>query len=193
MSFNEKYRLKNILIKYGILAMVGALSIGLGGIYLGWSIMIWVVALTGLMLLAAPGASPWFMLKLQRARPLDPYRFGEIYQIVDQLSRNAGLPKVPKIFLVPQRSMNAFAIGSREEPVVGLTLGLIQNLDNRQIRGVLAHEISHIKNNDLFIKKIALGFGSITNGCCFCYRFTCLEWRLLFHCWPSQFSFLPRC
>jgi Zn-dependent protease with chaperone function len=72
-----------------------------------------------------------------------------------ELTARADLPSVPALYYVPSKMMNAFAVGKPEDSAVAVTDGLIRNLNLRQITGVLAHEVSHIRNGDL--KVMALG------------------------------------
>lgn len=83
--------------------------------------------------------------------------------MVDQLARKAGIHRTPQLYLVNKNTPNAFALGTKDQPVIGITSGLLHTLNERELKGVLAHEISHIKNNDLFIKGLAASFGNLTN------------------------------
>jgi heat shock protein HtpX len=95
------------------------------------------------------------VLKMYRAQEVDPAQAPELYEIVETLSRNAGLP-VPKLFIIPSETPNAFATGRNpEHAVVAVTEGLIKIMDRDELSGVLAHELAHVKNRDILIGSIA--------------------------------------
>jgi len=95
------------------------------------------------------------VLKMYRAREVTPQQAPEIYEMVRTLTRNAGLP-MPRIYVIPQESPNAFATGRNpEHAVVAVTEGLIRLMDREEIMGVLAHELAHVKNRDILIGSVA--------------------------------------
>jgi len=95
------------------------------------------------------------VLKMYRAREVTPDQAPEIYGIVRQLTRQAGLP-MPKLYVIPQQAPNAFATGrSPEHAAVAVTEGLLEIMDRDEIMGVLAHELAHVKNRDILIGSIA--------------------------------------
>jgi len=95
------------------------------------------------------------VLKMYRAREVTPQQAPEIYEMVRTLTRNADLP-MPKIYVIPQESPNAFATGRNpEHAVVAVTEGLIRIMDREEIMGVLAHELAHVKNRDILIGSVA--------------------------------------
>jgi heat shock protein HtpX len=103
--------------------------------------------------------SYWFsdkiVLKMYRAREVTPSEAPEIYQIVSELSQNANLP-MPKVCIIPSEAPNAFATGRNpEHAVVAVTEGIMRLLDREELRGVLAHEMSHVKNRDILIGSVA--------------------------------------
>jgi heat shock protein HtpX len=99
--------------------------------------------------------SPSIVMRLYRARPLDPRHGSQITRIVRELSARAGLTYVPTVFVIPSLALNAFAVGGKGEAVIGVTEGLLRKLSMRELAGVLAHEISHIRNDDLLVMGIA--------------------------------------
>ncbi|MEO0118723.1 MAG: M48 family metallopeptidase [candidate division WOR-3 bacterium] len=89
------------------------------------------------------------LLWLTEAKKMDRSKYEDVYRMVENLSIAAGLPKIPEVYLIEIKDMNAFAIGSLGENYkVVLTEGIIKNLDKNELEGVIAHEISHIKNKD---------------------------------------------
>jgi len=103
--------------------------------------------------------SYWFsdkiVLRMYRAQEVTPQQSPDLYEMVATLARNGGLP-VPRVFVIPQDTPNAFATGRNpEHAVVAVTQGLLQLMDREQIKGVLAHEMAHVKNRDILIGSIA--------------------------------------
>ena len=103
--------------------------------------------------------SYWFsdriVLRMYRAREIRPDQAHEVYEIVKQIALRANLP-VPRIYVIPEKSPNAFATGRNpDHAVVAVTEGLLNLMDREEITGVLAHEMAHIKNRDILIGSIA--------------------------------------
>jgi Zn-dependent protease with chaperone function len=92
---------------------------------------------------------------MYRAQEVSEREAPELHATVRELAGAAGIP-VPRVFLVPDRQPNAFATGRNpKHGVVAVTEGLLELLDHRELRGVLAHELSHIKNRDVLVSTVA--------------------------------------
>jgi heat shock protein HtpX len=99
--------------------------------------------------------SDTLVLKMYRASEISPQQAPDVYRSVQSLAQRAGLP-MPRVFLIPQKSPNAFATGrDPQHAVVAVTEGLLQIMDKNEIEGVLAHELAHINNRDILIGSIA--------------------------------------
>lgn len=100
------------------------------------------------------------VLRMYNAQELAPADGPWLHAVVEELSRNAGIPK-PRICVIPQDSPNAFATGRNpENAVVAVTHGIMQILSPEELRGVLAHELAHIKNRDILIQSVAAVLGA---------------------------------
>ncbi len=102
-------------------------------------------------------ASYWFsdkiVLAMYKAQPVGPEH--PLYQITARLAQRAGLP-MPKVYIIPDQSPNAFATGRNpSHAAVAATEGILRLLDEREIEGVLAHELAHVKHRDILISSIA--------------------------------------
>lgn len=95
------------------------------------------------------------VLRMYKAQPLSPQQLPDVFRIIDLLSKRAGLERPPKLYYVPSAMMNAFAVGKREDAVIGVTDGLLRALNLQELTGVLAHEMSHIRNNDVWLMGMA--------------------------------------
>lgn len=95
------------------------------------------------------------VLKMYRAQEVSASEAPELYGLVQQLARNGNLP-MPKVYIVPDESANAFATGRNpDHAVVAVTRGLLQRMNREELAGVLAHELAHVKNRDILIGSIA--------------------------------------
>ncbi|GIW67534.1 MAG: protease HtpX [Candidatus Parcubacteria bacterium] len=95
-------------------------------------------------------------LALTGAREIKKEDLPEVYRLVENLAITAGLPTTPKVYLIDSPALNAFATGrSPKNSVVALTTGIIEKLNKEELEGVIAHEISHIKNLDIRVMMIA--------------------------------------
>lgn len=98
--------------------------------------------------------SPAMILSMYKAREITAAEFPMGFEIVRELARRAGLLATPKLYVVPSRMMNAFAVGRRDNAAIAITDALASRLTARELAGVLAHEISHIAHDD--VKVMAL-------------------------------------
>lgn len=97
------------------------------------------------------------VLKHYNATPLNDVRH-PVYRITQKLTQKAGLP-MPKVYLIPDHTPNAFATGrNHEHAAVAVTMGLYEMLNEQELEGVIAHELSHIKHYDILIGTIAAVF-----------------------------------
>ncbi len=109
--------------------------------------------------------SYWFsdkiVLSMYGAQELAPDDAPALHTMVEELARNAGIPK-PRVMIVPQEAPNAFATGRNpEHGVVAVTEGILRVLSPEELRGVLAHEIGHIRNRDILVQSIAAVLGGV--------------------------------
>ena len=151
--------LRNSLKTTILLAAIGALFIGIGRIIGGPTGMV-----LGLVLgLAITGSSYWFSDKLAiksaGARPLEDGELPQLRQMVSELAAEADMP-MPRLYIAPSPQPNAFATGRNpKHAAVAVTAGILEVLDERELRGVLAHELSHVKNRDILISSVAASVG----------------------------------
>jgi heat shock protein HtpX len=113
------------------------------------------------------------VLALYRATPLSHAKYKDIYDVVEDLSHHMNIP-MPRLFLVPGNLPNAFATGRNpNNAVVAVTEGIIALLEPHELRGVLAHELAHVKNRDILIATIAA-----TLATCISYLADMIRWSL---------------
>ncbi|MDO9282874.1 MAG: zinc metalloprotease HtpX [Methylotenera sp.] len=145
--------LKTTILMAAIVALFGTVGAALGG---AGGMMI------ALMFAAAMNAyAYWFsdkaVLKMYGAQEVsaENSQFRSYYQTVKQLAENAQLP-MPKVYVINESQPNAFATGrDPEHAAVAATMGIMQLLSERELRGVMAHELAHVKNRDTLISTIS--------------------------------------
>jgi len=150
----------------GVLLLGGmVLTLGLcAWVLFGPDGILWTVGLGVIGLALRPRMRPDWVLRMYRARRLPVSAAPQLHQMVDVLATRAGLPRVPTLYYVPTSMLNAFAVGRPDDAAIGVTDGLLRNLSGRQLAGVLAHEISHIHSDDLWIMTLADTVGRLTHG-----------------------------
>jgi len=144
-------RIKTVLLLAGMtvfLIVIGRLLGGRTGMYLAF-----------ILAVGMNFFSYWFsdkiVLKMYRAQEVTPAEAPQLHQIVDELAREANIPK-PKVYIIPDDSPNAFATGRNpEHAAVAATEGIMRLLTPAELKGVLAHEIGHVRNRDILISTIA--------------------------------------
>jgi len=145
---------KNVFKTFVLLAGFGALLMGIGSFF--GTVGLFIGLFIGL---AFVGGSYWFSdtlaVKAAGAQPVTEQEAPELYDMVRDLAQRSGMP-MPRIYISPAAQPNAFATGrGPNRAVVAVTQGLLQVLDRDELRGVLAHEMSHVKNRDVLIGSVA--------------------------------------
>ncbi len=147
-SFKNNAKTVILLAGLGGLLMGIGSFFGTGGLIIGLGI--------GLLLV---GGSYWFSDKLAvkaaGAKPVTEQEAPRLYAMVRELTQQSGMP-MPKLYISPAAQPNAFATGRNpRHAAVAVTEGITQALDEEELRGVLAHELSHVRNRDILIGSVA--------------------------------------
>jgi heat shock protein HtpX len=138
-----------------LLAVMTVFIVFIGNLLGGRQGMILAFFLAAAMNLFSYWFSDKMVLKMYRAQELSPKEAPELYTLVKGLTQKAGLP-MPRVYIIPQDSPNAFATGRNpEHAVIAVTQGLLRILNQEELKGVLAHELAHVKNRDILIGTIA--------------------------------------
>jgi len=144
-------KIKTVLLLAGLtafLVLMGRVLGGRNGMYIAF-----------MLALAMNFFSYWFsdkiVLRMYGAQEVTPAEAPQLHQIVEELAREAGIPK-PRVYIIPDESPNAFATGRNPaHAAVAATEGIMRLLTPTELKGVLAHEIGHVMNRDILISSIA--------------------------------------
>jgi len=147
--------MSNMLKTTVFLALLTGLFIAVGGLLGGRSGMVMALVFALIMNFVSYWFSDKIVLKMYGAKPLGEGDLPVVQRIVRKLATQANLP-MPKLYLLPSESPNAFATGRNpQHAAVAVTEGILRIMDERELEGVLAHELSHVLNRDILISTIA--------------------------------------
>ena len=128
----------NVLLGYGVVGVVIAFLVAGGMAFASW----W--------------KSDEVALRLSRAHPADPTTYARLHNLVEGLCIATGLPK-PRIYVVDDPAPNAFATGRNpKHAAIAVTTGLLEKMNRVELEGVLAHELSHVRNYDILVSTLAV-------------------------------------
>ncbi len=159
----RQHALLNQLQTLLLLAVMGLFLAALGWLLWGSDGVVMLTFAGVVATLLNPGVSPRLVMRLYRATPLSPQQAPRLHQALEVLARRAGLPATPRLYYVPSSMVNAFAVGRPDQAAVAVTDGLLHTLDLRETVGVLAHEVSHIRSNDMWVMGLADLFSRLTS------------------------------
>lgn len=138
-----------------LLTFLGVLFVGLGYLLGGVQGSLFALGFAVLFNFGMYFFSDRVALASARARPLDPGQLPNVESIVSSLAQREGMP-MPSLHVIDSPQPNAFATGrSPKKAAVAVTTGILEVLDHRELEGVLAHELAHVKNRDILISTIA--------------------------------------
>jgi heat shock protein HtpX len=144
---------KTFMLMAAITALFGSIGASVGG----FGGMLLALAVAGAMNIYAYWFSDKAVLKMYGAQEVTPENaeFRSYYNMVKELAENAALP-MPKVYVINEQQPNAFATGRNpEHAAVAATAGIMQALNERELRGVMAHELAHVKHRDTLISTIS--------------------------------------
>jgi heat shock protein HtpX len=128
----------NLVLGYGVVGLFIALAVAGGSAFLSY----W--------------KSDAVALRMSHAKPADPVEYARLHNLVEGLCIAAGLPK-PRVYIVDDDAPNAFATGrDPKHAAIAVTTGLLEKMNRIELEGVLAHELSHVKNYDILVSTLAV-------------------------------------
>jgi heat shock protein HtpX len=160
----RRQRVRNLV--QGVVLLGGIVLIALGVVWVlsGGVDAWWVALLVVLAVVARPRLPTAWVLRMYGAVPVSATAAPQLAAVVETLARRAGLQGVPRLYYVPSTTLNAFAVGRGDQAAVAITDGLLRSLSPREITGVLAHELSHIRAGDTWIMNLADTLGRVTQA-----------------------------
>ena len=148
---------RSVLLALGfivILVVIGwavSLVAGLGS----WGV-VFALVVAGALAFLSYWKSDAVALAMSRAKPADPQQYRRLHNLVEGLCIAAGLPK-PRLYIIEDEAPNAFATGRNpKHAAIAVTTGLLEKMNRVELEGVLAHELSHIKNYDILVSTLAV-------------------------------------
>lgn len=142
-----------------LLASLTGLLVVIGALIGGPQMALIFLGLAAVLNMGAYWFSDRIALAMSRAKPIEESEAPRLYQIVRELTTRADIP-MPRLYMIPQDQPNAFATGrSPKHSAVAVTRGITKLLSEDELRGVLAHELAHVRNRDILITSVAATIG----------------------------------
>ncbi len=148
---------RSILLVGAFVLVVSLVGAAFGIVFgYGWQGTVIALVVSGALAFASYWKADAVALAVSRAHPADPAEYRRLYNLVEGLTIASGLP-MPRIYIVDDPAPNAFATGRNpRHAAIAVTTGLLEKMNRVELEGVLAHELSHIKNYDILVSTIAV-------------------------------------
>lgn len=150
--------LQTLALLLGMAMVLGAL----GWMLAGWGGTAWALLMVIATLLLVPRIPGELMARWMGAVALGIQAAPQLHGMLQQLTERASLERPPRLFLLPGAELQAMSFGSRHAPALAISKGLLFMLERRELEAVLAHELAHLRNNDLGVMLLAAVVGRIT-------------------------------
>jgi heat shock protein HtpX len=148
---------RSVMLVVGFVAFVAAVGAAFG-VLIGYGVVGTIVALvlSGAIAFGSYWKADAIALRVSRAVPADPQQYQRLHNLVEGLCIASGLPK-PRVYIVDDPAPNAFATGRNpNHAAIAVTTGLLEKLNRVELEGVVAHELSHIRNYDILVGTLAV-------------------------------------
>jgi heat shock protein HtpX len=148
---------RSILLIAGFVVLVGAVAWAVTQLFaLGPAGLVIAVVIASVTAFASYWKSDSVALAMSRAKPADPTTYARLHNLVEGLCIAGGLPK-PRVYVIDDEAPNAFATGrDPKHAAIAVTTGLLEKMNRVELEGVVAHELSHIKNYDILVSTLAV-------------------------------------
>lgn len=143
-----------------VLVVCAQMLAGNAGVFLAFGLMV-----GGIVFLPRAGAAT--IMRFLRGTPLNPWSYPELYREVRGISARAGLPASPRLWQVSRMGITALSAGTTRDAGVGISPRLLEGLNQRELRGILAHEIAHIAAGDMLLLALSQIIGRLTRSLAF--------------------------
>ncbi len=149
------HRHRNILHSVLLVGGIGVLMMASSVLLWSWAGIPVALGTIATIYLLGARVRPETIMRLYKAVPVDSRQGSQLLHLIEVLADRAELRAHPRLYVVPSSTLNAFAVGTPEKAAIAITEGLLRRLSLREVAGVLAHEMSHIRNNDLHVMGLA--------------------------------------
>ncbi len=156
-------KLVNVFQSLLILGSMAAIFAVIGLLVAGKLGLLVAVLVGSMIFLMSPRLSPAMVLRTYGAKRIMAEEAPGLYRVLGEIAGRAGLPALPELYYVPSSVMNAFTVGRKDRAAIVLTDGILRSMDREEMAGILAHEVSHIEHNDLWIMGLADAISRFTN------------------------------
>jgi heat shock protein HtpX len=157
-----KHKLLNFFQSTALVVLLAGLmsyiALAIAGELLAWFTFAAVI----ILFVSNTSITPQFILRMYNARLINRREAPQLFELVYAIAQRAGLKQMPQIYYIPSRVINAFAMGSASDSIIAISDGVLRKLSFEELAGILAHEITHIKNNDIRVMMFADITGRIT-------------------------------
>lgn len=144
-----------VLLLAGLMSYIAAAIAG--------EVLAWIAFAAVLILFFTnPVIAPQFILRMYNARPIDFYDAPRLYQLIESIAQRANLKVTPKLYYIPSNVINAFSMGTPKDSLIAISDGVLRKLNFEELAAILAHEVTHVKNNDIRVMTFADIAGRIT-------------------------------
>jgi len=148
---------RSALLLLGFVLTIVAIGIAVSYlVHLGWPGVVFALVLSAALAFTSYWKSDAVALAMSRAEPADPETYRRLHNLVEGLCIAAGLPK-PRLYIIHDDAPNAFATGRNpQHAAIAVTTGLLEKMNRVELEGVLAHELSHVRNYDILVSTLAV-------------------------------------
>ncbi len=158
-----------------LLGLLTGILLGIGSLWGSYGLTI-ALAFSIIMNFGAYWFSDKIALAMYRAKPVTEKEEPKLYRIIREVSQKAKIP-MPRVYVIPASFANAFATGrSPKNSAIAVTRGILELLNEEELKGVIAHEISHIKNRDTLIQSVAAMIAGVISYIAFVARWGAVFW-----------------
>lgn len=159
-----KHRLVNISQALALVSLLAVLLAYLAYIIAGETLAWFSFFLVIALFFTNPVITPKLILRMYNARAIHYSEAPALFDIVNQLAIRAGLKLTPRLFYIPSHVINAFAMGTRDDSIIALSDGVLRKLTLEELAAIIAHEMTHIRHNDIRVMTFADIAGRVTKS-----------------------------
>jgi heat shock protein HtpX len=150
-----EHRRRNLLQSILLVAGMSAIVMLSSALIWSWAGALGAGVFVAVLAVVGQRVPPETVMRLYNGVPVDGRHGSQLLRLVEVLADRAELARHPRLYVIPSTTLNAFAAGTPSNAAIAITEGLLRRLDLRQLAGVIAHEMSHIRNNDLRVMAMA--------------------------------------